>query len=179
MPKVGCFWPGLFKSSNCLFPWAAGETGKCSFLQHNSHFRTGESGLGEMAAPSAGTAPALGCAAPLCRALLGGFLPRGSPRVSSRLDCSATSHPLLGHPKHQLTFPSLAWTPFKHHQPRSGRTPAEAAITHPAPGPRSSSICLPIKRDTAPLTNSHPPAPSVASIPHVFLPCHPASRSPR
>lgn len=32
MPKVGCFWSGLFKSSNCLFPWAARETGKCSFF---------------------------------------------------------------------------------------------------------------------------------------------------
>lgn len=83
MPKVGCFWPGLFKSSNCLFPWAAGETGKCSFfLLCNSHFSMGESELeGIMASPLPAAAGGLCCLA-LQAPRLGvarGLPPRGSP----------------------------------------------------------------------------------------------------
>lgn len=54
MPKVGCFWPGLFKSSNCLFPWAARETGKRSSFCAAIHISVPESGLEMMASPSPG-----------------------------------------------------------------------------------------------------------------------------
>lgn len=88
MPKVGCFWPGLFKSSNCLFPWAARETGKCSSFRHgNSHFYVREKELEEITASplamAASTAAIMGCAAWLCR-LQGWVLIRGFPtRISS------------------------------------------------------------------------------------------------
>lgn len=62
MPKVGCFWPGLFKSSNCLFPWAARETGKCSSFCAAILISVPES---ELASPSSGH-PVRGCAAWLC-----------------------------------------------------------------------------------------------------------------
>lgn len=65
MPKVGCFWPGLFKSSNCLFPWAARETGKRSSLCAAIHISVPEPELGMMASPSPGH-PVGGCAAWLC-----------------------------------------------------------------------------------------------------------------
>lgn len=66
MPKVGCFWPGLFKSSNCLFPWAARETGKRSSFCAAIHISVPESELGMMASPSLLGAPVGGCAAWLC-----------------------------------------------------------------------------------------------------------------
>lgn len=102
MPKVGCFWPGLFKSSNCLFPWAAKETGKCSFfaLQVTFQYQTVRAG-GDHGIPplptAAGIAPVVGCATWFCKlqgwALLGGFPPGGFPWSSSRFVCSATPHP--------------------------------------------------------------------------------------
>lgn len=65
MPKVGCFWPGLFKSSNCLFPWAARETGKCSSSCAAIHISVSESELEMMASPCSGH-PVGGCAAWFC-----------------------------------------------------------------------------------------------------------------
>lgn len=95
MPKVGCFWSGLFKSSNCLFPWAARETGKCSFFWHsNSYFSISASALEEITVlwwlPGRAMLPG---SQPLCWASLGGFPARGPTRLSPGFVRPAMSHP--------------------------------------------------------------------------------------
>lgn len=94
MPKVGCFWPGLFKSSNCLFPWAARETGKCSFFCSAIHISVWENqswrGLQHPPSPR----HLVGCAAWLCKcqgwSLFGGFPQAALP--GDLLDLSVLQH---------------------------------------------------------------------------------------
>lgn len=100
MPKVGCFWPGLFKSSNCLFPWAARETGKRSSFCAAIHISVPESELEMMASPSS-RHPVGGCAAWLC---------------STKTRCRSGTSPQGALPKIFLInlffhFPPHAWAP--------------------------------------------------------------------
>lgn len=159
MPKVGCFWPGLFKSSNCLFSWAARETGKCSFLPYKSHFSVGVGAGGDhgIPPPRGGWHRSYGglCRLALQAPRLGitrGLPPKGLPWVSSPFVCSATSRPLPGHPRCHLPLPgsdsfqtSLGASSLPFQRAPLRRLPSLTSFLDP----RRSSTCLLIRRDTA------------------------------
>lgn len=134
MPKVGCFWPGLFKSSNCLFPWAARETGKRSSFCAAIHISVPESELEMMASPSLLRPPLGGCAAWLCSTKTRchpGTSPQGGlPQIFLVNLFFSFSPPYLG----TLNTP---WQDTLHSPPkptlpaRSGHAPGAPPITHP------------------------------------------------
>lgn len=103
MPKVGCFWPGLFKSSNCLFPWAARETGKCSFLalQFTFQYQTVRAG-GDHGIPLSPRQQGLLCRLALHAPMPGiaqGLPPKGLSLGIFSICLFCNISPLLGHPK--------------------------------------------------------------------------------